>query len=197
MGSKEPSKGNPKVPFPRVPSVSTAKRTPPLEVTRRLEIGDCVADVAWSPDGKTLAVASLGGPILLFDGLSGRLRHELAGHPLGTSALAWHPDGRILASVGMDGIVRRWLVWTGDEYCALSVGKEWAGQVAFSDSGTYLAAAAGKRVRCWDMKGTVLHDWEDHPSTVTALRWRPGVDEVATAVYGGLRRWQPHAAARQ
>lgn len=175
--------------------MSVAQRTPPLAVQHTLDLGECIAALAWSPDGRTLAAASLGGPVFVIDAETGAVRHELAGHALGTAALAWHPDGRLLASAGMDGRVRRWLVWTGDEYDVLEVGQGWVEQLAFSDSGTYLAAAAGRQVRCFDIDGALLHDWQGHTSTVTALRWRPGAEELATAAYGGILRWRPGAPA--
>jgi len=54
-------------------------------------LDDYVIDLAWSPDGITLAAASTAGPISLFATADGAKRHELPGHDNGTNALAWRP----------------------------------------------------------------------------------------------------------
>ena len=54
-------------------------------------LDDYVIDLAWSPDGATLAAASTAGPISLFATADGAKRHELPGHENGTNALAWRP----------------------------------------------------------------------------------------------------------
>jgi WD40 repeat protein len=55
-------------------------------------LDDYVIDLAWSPDGATLAAASTAGPISLFATADGAKRHELPGHENGTNAIAWKPD---------------------------------------------------------------------------------------------------------
>ena len=54
-------------------------------------LDDYVIDLAWSPDGTTLAAASAVGPVSLFAAADGARRHELPGHENGTNALAWTP----------------------------------------------------------------------------------------------------------
>jgi WD40 repeat protein len=61
-------------------------------------LDDYVIDLAWSPDGATLAAASTAGPISLFATADGAKRHELPGHENGTNAVAFAPAFR----------------WTGD-----------------------------------------------------------------------------------
>jgi WD40 repeat protein len=129
------------------------------------------------------------GAIDIIDTTSGAVRHHLSGNALGSSALSWHPDGRVRASAGHDGMVRRWLIRSGEQYDALPGGSGWAGQVGWSRFGSDLAASAGRRVRCRDTAGQLLQEWDDHASPVTSLHWHPVRDERAAACCGGVTRW--------
>ena len=50
-------------------------------------LDDYAIDLAWSPDGAGLAVASAAGGITLYDAASGAVRHALAGHADGANGL--------------------------------------------------------------------------------------------------------------
>ena len=82
------------------------------------QLDDYAIDLAWSPDGRVLAVASAAGPVTLFDA-PGTLWRTLPGHADGTNAIAFapvvipesgdrKPDRSILASCGQDGSARFW-----------------------------------------------------------------------------------------
>src|SRR5262249_39822367 len=74
-----------------------------------------VDDVAFAPDGKTLAMASREGSVLLWDVASGNLLATLKGHSSAASAVEFSPDGRTLATGGGDQTVRLWNVETRRE----------------------------------------------------------------------------------
>ena len=57
-----------------------------------------VEDVAFSPDGKTLAMASREGTVQLWDVATGKLLETLKGHSSAVRAVVFSPDGRTLAS---------------------------------------------------------------------------------------------------
>lgn len=65
--------------------------------TRTLQGSAAVTSLIWSPDGRTLAVGSEDGIILLWDIPLNRLRQSISVESSVVS-LAWSPDGRMLAS---------------------------------------------------------------------------------------------------
>lgn len=64
--------------------------------------------VAFSPDGKTLASGSRDTMVRLWDVPSSKLRACCAGHSRNISALAFHPSGGALASGSDDNSVILW-----------------------------------------------------------------------------------------
>src|SRR3954465_9563153 len=96
-------------------------------------LDDYAIDLAWSPDGSLLAVASAAGGVTLYDAATGAVRHMLAGHGDGTNALAWMPgpESPLLASGGQDGSVRFWDAATGQETAAAKLGNLWVEHLAW------------------------------------------------------------------
>ncbi len=62
------------------------------------------ANAAFAPDGRTLAVASAGGVIRLWEAATWKVRAEFRGHRDGVTALAFGPDGRLFSG-GLDTVV--------------------------------------------------------------------------------------------
>ncbi|MFO0969378.1 MAG: WD40 repeat domain-containing protein [Gemmataceae bacterium] len=166
------------------------RRTQSLKKLWRADIGEHVIALAWSPDGATLAAAAVGGPVFLFDG-TGTVTQRLEGHGFGTADLAWNPRTSVLASAGQDGKVRLWDRANGQSVKALEGGAAWVDHVAWSADGSYLATAAGKKVRLFNQAGEPLREWANHPSTVADIQWRPRGLELASAAYGKLSVFKP------
>ena len=128
-----------------------------------------VEDVAFSPDGKTLALASFEGTVQLWDVATGKLLKTLKGHSSGVGAVAFSPDGRTLASGSHDQTVRVWNVETRRELLQLDPGSIDFGQVrtlAFSPDGRQLLAG-GSRAAFWSAAPSV---WNDSDRAAEKLR---------------------------
>ena len=64
--------------------------------------------VAWSPDGRFMAIGSTGSDIFLWDMTSSQPLAKLGGHTDISDQLAWSPAGNRLASVARDGTLQIW-----------------------------------------------------------------------------------------
>lgn len=151
---------------------------------------DCAAALAWSPDGRQLAAATLAGPVVVFDAAGGRVVAEHAGHVGGALAVAWSPDGTQLATGGQDGRVvlhRAGVVTVIDGDGDGDGDGDWVEHLAWSAAGDLLSMAAGRRVRVLTAAGAIATEVTGYASTVTALFWLPGKRELVTSCYGGLQ----------
>ncbi|HMO57882.1 MAG TPA: hypothetical protein PKA05_02915 [Roseiflexaceae bacterium] len=164
--------------------------------------GHHIIALHWSPDGRTVAVASADGPTVLFDAHGGLRQHSFPRHGLGTLALAWHPDSTVLASAGQDGTIRLWDAASGVEQVVLRGGGAWVERIAWSSYATQpapvlrgrnakalaipprstqpalLASAAGRVLRLWDLEGQLLREYRDHPSTIADIAWMPSSGRI-------------------
>jgi WD40 repeat protein len=111
-----------------------------------------VLSVACSPDGKTIAVGTLGAGARLRDAASGRETIALAPADRSVHALAFTPDGKLVAGGCGDGAVYLWNAASG-RLRGIWPGHQGAVRVlAFVLGGRVLAAGGNGRVlRFWDV----------------------------------------------
>jgi WD40 repeat protein len=118
----------------------------------------------------------------------------LPGHKFGTTAVGWSPDGCHFASAGQDGKIKLWDLIHARERLALDGGAAWVESIAWNQgngNGAVLATAAGRKLRLWGRDGRLLHQYPDHPSTITDAKWLPASNSslLASAAYGQLALW--------
>lgn len=164
-----------------------------------------VHDLAFSPDGATLAIAGgtpgESGAVELRRWPGGELAGRLEGHDDLVYAVAWLDGGAAMATASADGTVRIWETANGRATATLDghAGAAVALAVATGRDGQTLLCSAGVdgTIRVWDLaRGTLLRSMTNHLGPVTGLAARPG-DGAGPAVIasvsddGTARFWQP------
>ncbi|WP_158633546.1 WD40 repeat domain-containing protein [Tautonia sociabilis] len=115
-----------------------------------------INDLAFSPDGTTLAVACQrpGGEwtVLRFDAATGAAREPVDTPSVEVSSLAFSPDGSLLAMGAHDGAIRLLELGSGAMLQGPSYHRGAAVLLAFSPDGrTLLSAALDRQVALWDV----------------------------------------------
>jgi len=163
------------------------------------DLGGSARPVAFSPDGRTLAVAlyatgdSNSCAVVLFDTQGGRLgaerrRIQVPNCPLFSAALS--SDGRTLATGTNE--VRLWDAETGELKYALEGHSTITESVAFSPDGSMLASAGhvDGAVRLWDVRAGKLRQEIKAHDAPTAVAFSPDGKTLATGGYdGALKLW--------
>jgi WD40 repeat protein len=116
-----------------------------------------LSDLAFSPDGRTLASSAIGGDTTLWDVATGRMLHS--SFLKDTGAIAFSPDGQWLASGSWSLVVRK--AATFDEVTLpLPDAPAHVAAVRFAPDGRFLASASSNgNVVVWDLESrTPLED---------------------------------------
>lgn len=170
--------------------------TPPLTLTTTQDAmfgKGWLEDVAFSPNGDTVAVASSVG-VWLYDGHLAGGGRLLRGHSAPVQAVAYHPQGDMIASAGWDDTVRLWDVGTGEVIHTLRGHRSHVMSVAFSSDGAWLLSGAYDRhARLWDTAtGALLVSLDDHDDALEAVAFTPDDGALVTAGRDGqLSVWTP------
>jgi WD40 repeat protein len=111
-----------------------------------------IMEMAFSPDGKTLAWASWAKGLQLWNWASKSLIHTLEGHTKGVRSIAFSPDGRTLASASWDKTVKLWSLSSKSLIHTLEGHTKGVRSIAFSPDGRTLASASyDQTVKLWNV----------------------------------------------
>jgi WD40 repeat protein len=141
-------------------------------------------NVAFSPDGLSVASAGNDGLVRLWETATGKALRRFTGHQGNVDGLAFSPDGKTLLSSGTDGTARLWDTATGRERIVLRGHVGTVNAVAFAPDGKTVATKSNEGVaRIWDAAtGAELHRFaaaSDHGTS--NLAFSPNVKALAVA----------------
>ncbi|MFH0901235.1 MAG: WD40 repeat domain-containing protein, partial [Pseudomonadota bacterium] len=154
-------------------------------------LGGWLHDVAFSPDGKTVAAACTDGRVHLIDAQTSALR-TLRGRVGAFSSVAFSPDGRYLAAGAEAGAVVLWDLAQGSARELLGHSAQIFG-LAFDATGEQLASACfDTTVRIWDPStGKMKQVLRGHEKQVTRVVFGSASDALLSAAKDGtVRQWQ-------
>jgi WD40 repeat protein len=169
------------------------------------EPGGWEGEVAFSPDGKTLAAVRSGSYVVLLDVGTGKEVRRFPRYASRVRSLAFSPLGDLLAVGGSDLTIRLWETATGKEVCRLSDSKRPVDCVRFSPDGRTLASGHSlnnllrsdirfndERIYCWDVAtGKKRCTIQGHWLEVTALAFSPDGKTLAVAgSHGPVSLWE-------
>jgi WD40 repeat protein len=111
-----------------------------------------VRALAFSPDGKEIALGGSDGKVYQFQAASGKLVRALSGHTGAITGLAYHPGNAVLVSSSKDRSLRLWNPQNGGLLKTLEGHTAWVEGVVFLDKGTRLASVGADRTaRLWEL----------------------------------------------
>ena len=171
----------------------TNKSEQALEFHAKEMLSDYVTAVTWSPDGKTLAVCSAAGEVMLAK--VGKIK-ELSLQPLqiatGKSAdcLSFSFDSQLLAAGGQDGKVQIWRVDSGELIATLDNKRVWVDKLVWSRHCNQLAFSMGRCVQVWNADDNLVEvTLNFDSSSILDLAWHPIVEYLAVSGYQGVKVW--------
>jgi WD40 repeat protein len=181
-----------------------------------------VTSVAYSPDGKTMAVGYSDRTIRLWDVATGMTRATLKGYEAyngggrkfekySLGSVVFSPDGKTLASGGEGNTIKMWDVATGKEQATLKGHTDSVNSVAYSPDGKTLASGGwDKTIKLWDLATLKERDTftgkenatlPDNMSFIVGLAYSPDGKTLASAELGliedGIKLWDVATAKVQ
>jgi WD40 repeat protein len=163
-----------------------------------------VVGLAFSPDGKTLAVASgawMAGPgragpgeLTLRDPQTFAMGRTLRGHSGPLTGVAYSRDGRRLATSSLDHTIKVWDAADGRELHTLRGHRDWVRGVTFSPDGRRIASAgADALVKVWDAdRAQERLTLRGHTQAASAVAFSPDGTRLASAASDQtIKVWDP------
>jgi WD40 repeat protein/basic membrane lipoprotein Med (substrate-binding protein (PBP1-ABC) superfamily)/transcriptional regulator with XRE-family HTH domain len=163
----------------------------PARVVLTLELPAEVKSLAFSPNGKRLAIGVNNGTAKVRDFVTGEELLTLRGHTDAVVSVAFSPSGKSLATASLDGTVKVWDANTGREIFTLSGHNNAVTSVAFSPNGKRIATASRDgTAKLWDAEtGQELLTFFGDGSGLNSIAFSPDGERLATGGDAGVREY--------
>ncbi|WP_026734397.1 eIF2A-related protein [Fischerella sp. PCC 9605] len=132
-----------------------------------------VNSVSFSPDGKTIATASVDGTARLWN-LNGELIKEFKKHQSSVNSVSFSPDGKTIATASVDGTARLWNI-NGELIKEFKKHDGSVNSVSFSPDGSTIATASlDGTARLWNLNGKLITEFKGHQSSANSVSFNDG-----------------------
>ncbi len=141
-----------------------------------------VNSVAFSPDGKLLASASVDKTIKLWNVETGEQVKSLEGNADSVLSVAFSPNGKMLASGGKENIVKLWNVETKQQIKSLEGHTSAVNAVAISPDNRILASGGkDKTIKLWNLvTSQQIKSLEGHMYPISSIEFSPDGKTLAS-----------------
>jgi WD40 repeat protein len=147
--------------------------------------------VAFSPDGKLLALATAGTDIRLWNMKGFAAPRVLSGPRRCVPCIAFSPDGTELASAEADGTIRLWSIRTGKSQGQLTGPKKLVTSLVFTPDGKGLITADLDRITLWDLTtGREVRCFGRSAQTFASLTLSADGKVLAAGGLSRIRLWE-------
>lgn len=165
---------------------------------------EAIQALAYSRDGRWLAIAREDGRVSLRNAADGKVLRELEAFTDVAASVVFSPDSRRVASGSFDKVIKVWEVESGELVAEMTGHKNWIFGVAFSPDGETLASASyDKSVRLWNVSdGKELAQLSGHTAGVRAVAFSQDGKRLVsagsdrTAIVWDLETRQPEATLK-
>ena len=154
-------------------------------------------DLAWSPDGETLAVSAAYDPVRLWDIDEGGFEITLSEKTRGISRVLYSPSGSTIATLNRrNNSVDLWGTEKGIHIKTLAENAVGISSIAYSPDGKTITTGGWNDVYIWDVHaGTLEKKWSDyrHPlgGGPPEVHYSPNGAIVAFSENRGIHLWDP------
>ena len=154
--------------------------------------GTPVWQVAFSPDGKSLAVAAGDRMVRLYDSASGQDKNSLPPRAAPVYALAFSPDGARLAVGGADKVIEIHDLLSPEKMLRLVGHQKTVNSLTYSPDGrTLVSAAADGTLRFWDpVSGHERLSLPCHPDKMTAVAFATQEQVLVSLSPSEIKVWK-------
>jgi WD40 repeat protein len=155
-------------------------------------LSDYVTAIAWSPDGKTLAVSSAAGEVVIYRGalFEGALLQPIQASSI--DCCVFSHDGQFLAVGGQTGEIKIWRIQATETTLVATIAdiSDWVDRMAWSPTDNLLAFSRGRYVQIWDPSiDEIAATLDFEASSVLDIAWHPDGTMLSVGGYQGIKIW--------